>query len=123
MELSQEPNNWSYFNTTTTNYCYYAIYNTTDGLGRIDKIRDWPARSKGLENGRRDLVLTNLYGVFWGPRGYIFMDNIFNYLKENCVLRTLARSPLQKIASLFFGRDGHTHTRLGQINSLKGSQV
>ena len=32
------------------------------------------------------------YGVFWGPRGcYIFLNNIFNYLKGNCVLRTLAR--------------------------------
>ena len=38
---------------------------------------------------------------------YIFLNNIFNYyyLKGNCVLRSLARSPLQKIASLFFGRD------------------
>ena len=50
------------------------------------------------------------YGVFWGPRGcYIFLNDILNYLKGNCVLRTLARSPLQKIASLFFERDGHTH--------------
>ena len=38
-----------------------------------------------------------------------FLNTIFNYLKGNCVLRTLARSPLQKIASLFFERDGHTH--------------
>ncbi len=39
-----------------------------------------------------------------------FLNNIFNYLKGNCVLRTLARSlAAQKIASLFFGRDGHTY--------------
>jgi hypothetical protein len=73
-----------------------------------------------------DLIVLSVWGrlynngVFWGPRGcYIFLNNIFNYLKGNCVLRTLARSPLQK----FFGRDGHTYihtyTRLGQINYLK----
>ncbi len=63
-------------------------------------------------------------GVFWGPRGcYIFLNKIFNYLKGNCVLRTLKNSfaifwtacfarslAAQKIASLFFGRDGHTYT-------------
>ena len=55
-------------------------------------------------------------GVFWGPRGcYIFLNNIFNYLKGNCVLRTLARSPLQKIASLFFDIHTHIHTRLGPL--------
>ena len=55
------------------------------------------------------------------------MDNIFNYLKGNCVLRTLARSPLQKIASLFFGRDGHTHIhtyihthKVDKVGPLKG---
>jgi hypothetical protein len=60
--------------------------------------------------GHRLVAVKKCDGVFWGPRGcYIFLNNIFNYLKGNCVLRTLARSPLQKIASLFFGRDRHTH--------------
>ena len=59
------------------------------------------------------------YLVFWGPRGccIFFLNNIFNF-KGNCVLCTLKKS-----FAIFWAWRTYIHTRLGQINSLKGSYL